>query len=96
MGGNSSKKIKNTCISKIQDENLGFVEQCNGFIWLYRYESVNKSKYIFLQVVNYGITLEHKIKDLSIRSFEFIKCKYINDCDINASLNILEEVQKQQ
>ena len=34
---------------------------------------------------------KNEIKDLSIRSFECIKCKSLNDRDINASINILDE-----
>lgn len=33
----------------------------------------------------------NEINDLSIRSFECIKCKSLNDRDINASINILDE-----
>ena len=33
----------------------------------------------------------NEINDLSIRSFECIKCKFLNDRDINASINILDE-----
>ena len=35
--------------------------------------------------------VKNEINELSIRSFECIKCKCMNDMDINASLNILEE-----
>ena len=35
--------------------------------------------------------MRNEINDLSIRFFECTNCKYINDRDYNASVNILDE-----
>lgn len=67
-------------------------------LWQFSYKTKWKHKE-FIQINPYYPSskicshcgMRNEVNDLSIRSFECTKCKYINDRDYNASVNILDE-----
>ena len=82
--------IYKTFRKKIIDSSL------NEIIREIRYKSKWQNKkvielnkyYASSQICNHCGNKNKKVKDLRIREWECIKCKNINDRDINASLNI--------